>query len=300
MSPSPRMAAETGSVPAPLDPALRDLAERCLSEDVGRGDVTTRLTIDPGRRGKGTIRAGQDLVVSGTRVAAAVFAAADPRMAVAILATAGSRLEKGRPLMRVSGSCASILTAERTALNFLQHLCGIATQAAAAQALVRGTGVRLLDTRKTTPGLRRLEKEAVRAGGVFNHRNGLDDGILIKDNHLACSGSPAEAIRRAREHRPALLQIEIEIDRLEDLEPVIEAQPDAVLLDNFSVAEVAEAVRLVRGRVFLETSGRITLDSIRAYAETGVDAISLGFLTHSASAADLSLDLEVRRDAGAS
>ena len=293
MSRFPPKTPTDGTPTALVDAGPRELAARALAEDVGRGDLTTQLVIDPSLRGRAEVHARQTLVVAGTAVAAAVFTAADPRLRVDVAAPDGSRVERGAPVLRVTGTCAPILTAERTALNFLQRLCGIASLAAEARARVEGTGVQLLDTRKTTPGLRRLEKEAVRAGGVSSYRMGLDDGILIKDNHVAGHGSPAEAVCRARAGSGGSRPVAVEIDHLDDLEEVIAAGASIVLLDNFSVKEVAEAVRCARGRVVLEASGGITLESLRGFAETGVDRISLGFLTHSAPAADLSLELEV-------
>ena len=294
---SPKTPTETRPSP-PLDPDLRDLVARAVAEDVGGGDLTTQLVVDGGCHGVAVVRAREDLVVSGTAVAAAVFHTVDPGVEVDILASDGTNVAKGTTVLRVSGSCASILTAERTALNFLQHLCGIASLAASAQAVVAGTGVCLLDTRKTLPGLRRLEKAAVVAGGVSPHRGGLDDGILIKDNHVACCQSPADAVRRAHAGRETSWPIIIEIDTIDDLEDVIAAGANIVLLDNFSVDEVRAAARQAQQRVVLEASGGITLTSLRAFAEAGVDRISLGFLTHSVPAANLALDLEVMERAG--
>ena len=193
---------------------------------------------------------------------------------------------------RIAGPAAALLAAERTALNFLQRLSGIATLTAQAVAAVAGTACRITDTRKTSPGLRLLEKRAVRAGGGLPHRLGLDDGILIKDNHLVLAGPPAAAVRRARAAAPGGMRIEVEIDRLDDLEAVIEAGAEIVLLDNMTVTEVGEAVRRAAGRVVLEASGGIDLEDLAAYAATGVDRIALGCLTHSAPALDLGFDLE--------
>jgi len=276
---------------------VSDLAARALAEDVGGGDATTAAVIPSDLMGRAVIRASEPLVVAGLAAAEAVFHCLDPELDFTPVVGDGSPVATGDEIATIKGSCAAILTAERTALNFLQRLSGIATGAARAVKEVAGLPVTLLDTRKTTPGLRLLEKAATRAGGVANHRNGLDDGILIKDNHVACAGTPAAAVRRARATAPTDLQVEVEIDRLDDLEGVVSAGADIVLLDNFSCEEVAEAVRRAGGRVLLEASGGINLDNLRSYAATGVQRISLGFLTHSAQAVDLTMELEPDHDA---
>jgi nicotinate-nucleotide pyrophosphorylase (carboxylating) len=273
---------------------------RALAEDLGRGDVTTAAVVPGDLPGWGRIRAGQPLVLAGGSVVAEVFRQLDPSLEVRRLHHDGAHLPAGAEVARISGRCAAILAGERTALNFLQRLSGIATRTAQAVAATAGTRAVVMDTRKTTPGLRLLEKAAARAGGATSHRGGLDDGILIKDNHVACcGGSPAEAVRRALASGPPLLRIEVEIDRLQDLEGVLAAGADVVMLDNFSPEQVAEAVRRTGARAILEASGGISLDSIGAYAATGVQRISLGFITHSAPAADLGLELEVGSHADA-
>jgi nicotinate-nucleotide pyrophosphorylase (carboxylating) len=288
------------SLPSALPPGyVAAVAARALDEDLGRGDATTSAVVPADLLGRAVIRAREPLVVAGIVVAAAVFRRADTELSFTAHSPDGSPAEAGDIIAVVEGRCAGMLAGERTALNFLQRLSGVATLAARASALVRDLSVILLDTRKTTPGLRLLEKEAARLGGIQNHRGGLDDGILIKDNHVACCTGPAEAVRRARARASGLLRIEVEIDRPGDLESVVEAGADVVLLDNFSCDEVAAAVRSSGDRVVLEASGGITLDNLRAFAATGVHRISLGFVTHSAPAVDLSLELspEVRRDA---
>jgi nicotinate-nucleotide pyrophosphorylase (carboxylating) len=270
---------------------LEDLAARALAEDLGGGDVTSRAVIPTGLAGRGIIRAGEPLVLAGTAIAAAVLERADPALRVTFAHADGARLPGGEIVAEIEGNCRSILAAERTALNFLQHLSGIATLAARAVAAIRGSGATLLDTRKTTPGLRLLEKAAARAGGMQSHRSGLDDGVLIKDNHVALCGSAAEAVSRARAAWPRPRTVEVELDTLDELDAVIEAGADIVLLDNLPPEQLSRAVRLADDRVVLEASGGITLDSLPAYAASGVHRISVGFVTHSAPAVGLSLEL---------
>ncbi|MFQ5700456.1 MAG: carboxylating nicotinate-nucleotide diphosphorylase [Acidobacteriota bacterium] len=291
MSPSRSKTPTEPTGTARISAADARCASAALAEDVGAGDLTTAIVIEPDVLGRARVETRQDIVLAGTGVARATFQAVDPRVSCEILAADGAHLSSGSSILRVTGPCRAILTAERTALNFLQRLSGIATLASRAAACVAGTGVTLLDTRKTTPGLRRLEKAAVRAGGVCNHRNGLDDAVLIKDNHLACCESAASAVVKARMKAPGGIPIEVEIDSLDDLEAVIGAGADIVLLDNFTPAALRLAVQATRGRVLLEASGGITLERLAEYASTGVDRISLGFLTHSAPAVDLSLVL---------
>jgi len=281
--------------PLPELPAgtLRRLAHRALAEDLGRGDWTTAVVVPSGRQARALIVSRAAGVVAGLDICKAVFEAAGGGLDFEALAGEGDRVRSGTMVVRIAGPAAPLLAAERTALNYLQHLSGIATLTARAVAAVAGTSCRITDTRKTTPGLRLLEKRAVCAGGGVPHRLGLDDGILIKDNHLVLAGPPAAAVRRARAAAPVGMRIEIEIDRLDDLEGVIEAGAGIVLLDNMTVAEVATAVRSAAGRVVLEASGGIALEQLADYAATGVDRIALGCLTHSAPALDLGLDLEV-------
>ncbi len=275
--------------------ALRDFARRALEEDLGRGDVTSELTVGEDARALGRFAAREALAVSGLEAARAVFAEADPEVRFTALAEEGESVAEGAAIAEVEGSARSILAAERVALNILMRLCGVATVTRKYAEAVEGTGARITDTRKTAPGMRFLEKAAVRAGGGKNHRAGLDDGVLIKDNHLALAGGVAEAVRRARESAPHLLGVQVEVEDAEMLREAIEAGADAVLLDNMRPAEVAEAVRFAREAgpdLVVEVSGGVDLDSVRAYAEAGPDLISSGALTHSAPAADISLDLE--------
>ncbi|MDI6710654.1 MAG: carboxylating nicotinate-nucleotide diphosphorylase [Thermoanaerobacterales bacterium] len=272
--------------PADLD----DLIRRCLAEDVGPGDLTTEALVDPGARARGEFRVREDGVVAGLPVAARVFALVDERIVFTPHVAEGTRVTAGETLAVVEGPARGILTGERLALNFLQRLCGIATLTARLAVLIAGHPARLLDTRKTTPGLRALEKYAVRAGGGHNHRFGLYDGILIKDNHILVAGGVREAVARARAAAPHTLRIEVEAETLEQVEEALDAGSDVILLDNMDPATVRRAVELVGGRCLLEASGGIRESNIAAFAATGVDYISLGALTHSARALDIGLD----------
>ncbi len=275
--------------------ALRELARRALAEDIGRGDITSELTVDEGARALGRFVAREDIVVSGIEGARAVFCEADPQLRFAALAAEGEKVCAGSVLAEVEGCARAILAAERTALNLLMRLSGVATLTRRYVREVEGTRARITDTRKSTPGMRLLEKAAVRAGGGTNHRAGLDDGILIKDNHLMLAGGVGEAVRLAKDRTPHLLKVEVEVENLSDLEEALAAGADAVLLDNMSPEEVRGAVELARRRrpdVIVEVSGGVDLKSVRAYAEAGPDLISVGALTHSAPAADISLEVE--------
>jgi len=260
------------------DELVREAVARALDEDVGTGDVTTEATVDAGARARAVITQKAPGVVFGLEVR------------IERLAPEGEWREGG-PVLRLEGSARGLLTAERTALNFLQRLSGVATQAAEYVRAIAGTGARILDTRKTTPGLRALEKAAVAAGGATNHRAGLYDAILIKENHIAAAGGIGEAVRRARAAAPGL-PLEVEARSLAEVEEALEARAPWILLDNMSVAELREAVLYVAGRAELEASGGITFETLRDAASTGVDFISVGALTHSAPALDFSLILE--------
>jgi nicotinate-nucleotide pyrophosphorylase (carboxylating) len=276
-------------------PALSTHTERlidlALEEDLGLGDATSEATIDEAARGEGRFLAKEELVVCGTAVAARIFErlGASCRFAAAD----GARIAKGSWFGTATGPLRALLAAERTGLNFLQRLSGIATLTRrCADALSAGGGkTRLLDTRKTTPGWRLLEKDAVRAGGGLNHRFSLGDGILIKDNHVAACGGVGEAVRRARSRARALLRVEVEVIDMPGLEQAIDAGADLILLDNMDDANLAEAVRVARGRVRLEASGNMTLERLPRVAATGVDFVSMGALTHSAKAVDISFEL---------
>ena len=273
--------------------AIIDLA---LAEDVGAGDVTTRALVQPEAHAEAEFVVKADGVVSGIGVAGAVFARVDPAVIYAPLDTDGTKISSGTAIAQVAGAAASLLMAERVALNLLQRLSGVATLTARYVAAIAGTGARIVDTRKTTPGLRLLEKAAVRDGGGANHRIGLADGVLIKDNHLAAVGGPdrvARAVCLARAGAPHTLRIEVEVTTLDEVADALDAGADVILLDNMDVDTMRTAVERTAGRALLEASGSITLDRLRAIAETGVDLISVGALTHSAPALDISLELSV-------
>jgi nicotinate-nucleotide pyrophosphorylase (carboxylating) len=268
-----------------------------LTEDLGRGDITTRALFPKAVPAEAVITAKQAGVVAGLPVARAVFQQVDRRLKFRALVNEGERIKSGTVLAAIRGDGRSILTGERVALNFLQRLSGIATLTAQFVDAAKGAKVAILDTRKTTPGLRLLEKYAVRTGGGRNHRFGLYDAILIKDNHLALHGSLADAVRRAKDraprrpHRQHRMAVEVEAATLAEVEAAVRAGADAILLDNMSLDQLRKAVRLSGGRAFLEASGGVTLANVRDVAATGVDAISIGALTHSAPALDLSLEV---------
>jgi nicotinate-nucleotide pyrophosphorylase (carboxylating) len=270
-----------------------EFVKRILAEDLGRGgDVTSNATIAATARFAAEMNARQAIVVAGIEVAAAFFRALDADVHIEIIARDGDRVEHGMTLMRLNGDARSLLSAERSALNTLQHLSGIATLTRQYVDAIAGTGAVLLDTRKTIPGLRDLEKYAARAGGAENHRMRLDDGILVKDNHVAVCGGVAEAVRRAKAAKTGL-QVQVEVDSLDQIEPALDVGADRLLLDNMDPAQLREAVRRVGGRVPLEASGGVTLETIRFLAETGVNFISVGRITQSAPAVDIGLDYSI-------
>jgi nicotinate-nucleotide pyrophosphorylase (carboxylating) len=270
---------------------ISDLVARALAEDVGDGDVTTAATVPEHARARAVITQKAPGMVFGLEVASEAFRALDPAVVIEVLTAEGEWRDDGGPVLSLEGSARAILTAERTALNFLQRLSGVATLAARYVRAVEGTGATILDTRKTTPGLRALEKAAVAAGGATNYRVGLYDAILIKENHAALAGGVGEAVRKARAHAPDL-PLEVECRTAAEVDEALAAGAPMLLLDNMSVDELRDAVRRVDGRAKLEASGRVTLDTLRAVAGTGVDFISVGAITHSAPALDLSLLLE--------
>jgi nicotinate-nucleotide pyrophosphorylase (carboxylating) len=280
------------SVPfGPMDPGLyREVVRRALAEDLGWGDVTTEATVDADLRARGEIVAKCDCVIAGLDVAAEAFRQLDPAVAIDFLETDGSRCAHGDVVARLRGAAGAMLTAERTALNLLQRLSGIATLTRTFVDAAAGR-ITILDTRKTTPTLRALEKYAVRAGGGSNHRDGLDDAILIKDNHIRLAGGVAQAMTRMRAAGHEL-PIEIEAQSLAQVDEAIEAGADIILIDNLPIAQIHEAVRRIARRAKVEISGGVTLDLIPALAATGADYVSVGALTHSAPAADLSFELE--------
>ena len=283
-------------LPLEQDPEIRELIARALAEDVGSGDATTLALVEAQAPASARIVARHEVIVSGMGIAAEVFRHADAALKTEILCPDGEAAGPGTALLRVSGPARALLTAERTALNFAQRLTGIAT---ATECLVRITadyGTLILDTRKTVPGWRRLDKYAVQCGGGTNHRAGLHDAILIKDNHLAFwkqrnKGTLADAVRAARAAYPGL-KLEIEVDSLEQLQEALPGQPDWVLLDNMSPQMTAAAVTLCNGACKTEASGGITKDNVREYARAGVTAISIGALTHSSKVADLALEFD--------
>ncbi len=275
----------------PLDPGqYRELVRRALAEDLGWGDVTTETVIDRDQRARGVFLVKTPCVVAGLDVGCEAFRQLDPAVTVTVRRPDGQRCEPGDVIAEVTGFAAALLTAERTALNFIQRLSGIATL---TRRYVDAAGGRIviLDTRKTTPVLRALEKYAVRAGGGVNHRSGLDEGILIKDNHVRLAGGVAPAVRMMRAANREM-PTEVEAQSLEQVAQALEANADIVLLDNLSTSDIEEAVRRCRGRAKVEISGGVTLDRIPELANTGADYVSVGALTHSAPAIDLSFELE--------
>ena len=268
--------------------------QAALAEDIGSGDVTTLATVPESARASAGLVARENIVLAGLDLAESAFRHRDPQSEIVRLANDGDRLEAGRSALRISGSAWGLLSAERVALNYVQRLSGVATLTAQFVEAIRGTHAKILDTRKTTPGWRRFEKYAVRCGGGTNHRLGLFDLILIKDNHLAAlqsrePNSIQVAVRRAREKYPDL-KVEVEADTLDQVDQALAAGADIILLDNMSTDQLREAVRRARGRAQTEASGGVNLSNARAIAETGVDFISSGALTHSARAVDVALD----------
>jgi nicotinate-nucleotide pyrophosphorylase (carboxylating) len=283
---------------APLlaTPAVRHLIDLALEEDLGRGDVTTAAVIDDRATAKARLVARAPLVLAGLGVCTEIFLRVDPTIAVTERCRDGEPVAAGTAVAAYSGRAAAILAAERTALNFVQHLSGVATQARAFVDAAAGSALRITDTRKTTPGFRLLEKYAVRMGGASNHRFDLGSGVLIKDNHVAVAGSVRKAVERTRGRVPHGLKIEVEVDSLSQLEEALAAKADIVLLDNFTPTDVERAVARVRGlspRPLLEVSGGVTLPRIAELARAGVDLVSVGALTHSAPAVDLALDIDL-------
>ena len=269
---------------------MLDVIAIALEEDLGSGDLTTAAVVSPDATARATIEQRAPGVPAGLAVAEAVFQRLDPSVTFTVLAQDGGWREPG-PLVELSGPAAAILSGERVALNFLGRLSGVATLTARFVQAVEGTGARILDTRKTTPGLRALEKKAVRAGGGTNHRRGLYDAVLVKENHSALAGGVGEATRRALAGAPASVTVEVECASLAEVEEALAAGAGRILLDNMDPAGLRRAVDLVDGRAELEASGGVTLDNVRTVAESGVDWISVGALTHSAPALDLSLIL---------
>ncbi|AEF93062.1 nicotinate-nucleotide pyrophosphorylase [Desulfotomaculum nigrificans CO-1-SRB] len=270
---------------------LKKLIESSLAEDIGTGDITTNSIVPEGSTAKGIIYVKEPGVVAGIPVAEAVFRFLAPEIEINRRSTDGAWVEPGTVLMEVAGDARAILTGERLALNFLQRMSGIATRTAALVEKVKLYPVRVVDTRKTTPGLRMLEKYAVRVGGGFNHRYGLYDAVLIKDNHIKVAGGITQAILAARQNVPHTVKIEVEVEDLAGVSEALEARADVIMLDNMDPATMREAVKLVDGKALVEASGGISEETITAVAKTGVDLISVGALTHSVKALDISLDI---------
>ncbi|HBX22874.1 MAG TPA: carboxylating nicotinate-nucleotide diphosphorylase [Desulfotomaculum sp.] len=271
--------------------ALEQLIDRCLEEDIGPGDITTNSVVPPDLKTTAFIKTKQDGMVAGLPVARAVFLRLDPELIFTPLVAEGAAVTAGTVLARLEGRARTILTGERLALNFLQRLSGVATITSRLVQLVADYPVRVVDTRKTTPGLRVLEKYAVRMGGGHNHRLGLFDAVLIKDNHIQAAGSISQAVKRAKMAVSHTVKIEVEAEDLAGVTEALEAGADIIMLDNMEPETMARAVKLVNGRALLEASGGITAHTLVATAAAGVDVISVGALTHSAPALDISLDL---------
>lgn len=271
---------------------LDRLIEDALREDIHTGDITTRAVVPQSRPAAARLVAKEELVVCGLFVVGRVYARLNPAVTFAPRSQEGERAAKGAVMAELQGDAADLLMGERVALNLLQRMCGVATLTSSFVTAVAGTKARIVDTRKTTPGLRELEKYAVRVGGGINHRTGLYDGVLIKENHIAAAGGISEAIRRARAYIPHTLKIEIETETLPQVEEALAAGADIIMLDNMSLDEMRRAVALIAGRAQVEASGGVNLKTVRAIAETGVDIISVGALTHSARAMDISMLLD--------
>lgn len=269
---------------------LDEILGRALAEDVGQGDVTTAATVTPGARGRARITVKEPRIVfCGGMLIEPLFKLAGAEPTIVSVAAEGQPLSRGDAAAEIDGKLAGLLIGERTALNFLQLMSGIATLTRRYVDAIEGTRARIADTRKTHPGLRALEKYAVRAGGGFNHRFGLDSGVLIKENHIAAAGSVRAAVERAKALAPHTLRVEVECETLEQVGEALAARADAILLDDLTLAQIGRACELAAGRALLEVSGGVTLDNVRAIAATGVGLISVGALTHSAPAADLSM-----------
>lgn len=276
---------------------VREQVARFIAEDVGQFDLTSNIMVDETVEGTFYLNAREPIVLAGIDVARIVFEYGVPGVRIETYGKDGSHVAKGGCLMKVSGKARDILIVERTALNILQHMSGIATETAKYVKAIEGTGCQLIDTRKTTPGLRMFEKHAVVCGGGRNHRLALDSGILVKDNHIAVFGSMTAAIKRARSMVPVLSKVEVECDNLDQVKEALDAGAEMILLDNMEPDMMREAVKIVAGRIPLEASGGINLDTVRAKAESGVNFISVGRITHSSRAVDIGLD-DARRDGG--
>lgn len=271
------------------EPMLDEWLLAALREDLGSGDVTSEILVPPGLRGRAVMQAKEPLVVAGLAIAVRAFTLLSGEVRVLAGSEEGRKVEAGAVLLELEGPVRSLLGGERVALNILQHLSGVATLTRRFVDAVEGTGTKILDTRKTLPGMRALEKYAVRVGGGVNHRSSLSEGILVKENHLAACGGVAAAAKALKRNAPHTLRVEIEASTLEEVEEALAAGIDAILLDNMSIETILEAVKRVRGTAQLEVSGGVRLENVREIAETGVDAVSVGMLTHSAPSVDISM-----------
>jgi nicotinate-nucleotide pyrophosphorylase (carboxylating) len=270
-------------------PIWADICKNALAQDLGRGDITTNTLVSASQKAEAELVAREDFVVCGLPVMVEVFRLVDPRIRILPDTPDGGGVRAGNRICTITGPARGILTGERVALNFFQNLSAVATLTRQFVEKVEGTNVRIVDTRKTTPGLRQLQKYAVRVGGGYNHRMGLDDGVLIKENHITLAGGISEAIKLMEESASHLHRIEIEVETLDQLHEAIDAGAQAVLLDNMDLPTLEKAVAIAGGKALLEASGNVTLDTVRSIAETGVDLISVGALTHSAGSRDVSL-----------
>jgi nicotinate-nucleotide pyrophosphorylase (carboxylating) len=275
-----------------MTPLLTRLIDMAFAEDIGTGDITTDYLVSSYSRGSGIIIAKEDLILAGLDIAKTVFQRLDPEVQLQSDCEDGAEVACGETVLHLEGNMRALLTGERPALNFLQHLSGIATHVRAYVKALNNSRVRLVDTRKTTPGWRSLEKYAVRMGGAYNHRMGLYDGVLIKDNHIAACGGIQQAVAAARKQISHLLKIEVEVTDLAGVIQALESGADVIMLDNMDIAHIREAVSVIQNRAIVEVSGGITLKNLTELSETGVDLISVGALTHSARAVDLSMRIE--------
>lgn len=271
---------------------VRHLIELAFAEDIGSGDITSDYAIEAETRGEGYIVAKEDLIVCGTAVAEDVFRMLDPDVVISTVFSDGDAVKKGETVMTFAGNLRALLKGERTALNFLQRLSGIATNVRSYAEEMKGSTARLVDTRKTIPGFRTLEKYAVRVGGAYNHRMALYDGVLIKDNHIAACGGIQHAVDRIRRHVSHLVKIEVEVTTMDEVREALAAGADVIMLDNMDLDQIRDAVAVIDRRALVEVSGSVVKEQLKALAETGVDIISSGALTHQARAVDLSMRIK--------
>lgn len=274
-----------------ISPHIEQIIKSALEEDIGAGDMTTLSTVPPESQGKGLFRAKRDCVVAGLFLLEKIFSLLDPGVRVRCLGRDGDQIERGAVVAEAEGPVRALLMGERTALNFLQRLSGTATLTRRYVDAVKGLSCKIIDTRKTTPGLRVLEKYAVRMGGGTNHRLGLYDAALVKDNHITNAGSITQAVERVRRQAPFMARVEVECSDLKQVREALDARADVIMLDNMGTKEMAEAVKVINKRAWVEASGGITIERVREVAEAGVDFISVGALTHSAPAVDFNMKI---------